>query len=70
GKTKEAYRLHYKLQDGMDLIFKEGNPAGIKSIFEHLGLANAVVRLPLVEASAALKTELSSFISPLVKIPA
>jgi 4-hydroxy-tetrahydrodipicolinate synthase len=70
GKSKEAYRSHYKLQEGMDLIFKEGNPAGIKGIFEQLGLCKAVVRLPLVEASDVLKKELSSFIKPLVKIPA
>lgn len=70
GNSAEAYSLHYKLQDGMDLIFKEGNPAGIKSIFEHLGLSNAVVRLPLVEATDGLKKELSSFIKPFAQIPA
>ena len=70
GNSAEAYRLQYKLQDGMDLIFKEGNPAGIKSIFEQLGLSNAVVRLPLVEATDELKNEISSFIKPFVKIPA
>lgn len=70
GDVDEAYQLHYKLQDGMDLIFKEGNPAGIKGIFELLGLSNALVRLPLVEASANLKKELSSFMKPFVKIPA
>lgn len=70
GNVDEAYQLQYKLQDGMDLIFREGNPAGIKGIFELLGLSNAVVRLPLVEASANLKKELSSFMKPFVKIPA
>lgn len=70
GDSAEAYRLHYKLQDGMGLIFKEGNPAGIKSIFEHLGLSNSVVRLPLVEATNGLKKEISSFIKPFAKIHA
>ena len=69
GNAIEAYKLHYELQDGMDLIFKEGNPAGIKGIFELLGLSNALVRLPLVEASSDLKAELSSFMKPFVKIP-
>ena len=68
GNVKEAYDLHYQLQDGMKLIFKEGNPAGIKGIFELLGLSKAVVRLPLVEPSAGLKAELSSFIKPFAKI--
>lgn len=68
GNSKEAYDLHYELQDGMDLIFREGNPAGIKGIFELLGLSNAVVRLPLVEATAPLKAELSQFIKPFIKV--
>jgi len=70
GNSKAAYQLHYEMQDGMSLIFKEGNPAGIKGIFELLGLSNAVVRLPLVEATTGLKEELSSFIRPFARIPA
>ena len=62
GRSKEAYSLHYKLQYAMALIFNEGNPAGIKVIFENLGLSNAVVRLPLVEASAILKKEIANFL--------
>ena len=61
-----AYQLHYSLQDGMNLIFKEGNPAGIKSIFEILSLSNAIVRLPLIEASEELKGEIATFIKPFV----
>ncbi|MBM1107501.1 4-hydroxy-tetrahydrodipicolinate synthase [Aurantibacter crassamenti] len=70
GNAAEAYKLHYELQDGMDLIFKEGNPAGIKAIFELLGLSNAVLRLPLIEATEGLKAELSTFIKPFAKITA
>ncbi len=60
----EAYRLHYELQDGMGLIFQEGNPAGIKAIFEVLGLAGASVRLPLIEASDNLKKSIADFVKP------
>ena len=35
GNTREAYGIHHKLSDLMGLIFEEGNPAGIKSIFEN-----------------------------------
>ena len=51
----EAYKLHNIMAEGVDLIFEEGNPAGIKSIFETLELSNAIVRLPLVEATPSLK---------------
>ncbi|MEO9893066.1 4-hydroxy-tetrahydrodipicolinate synthase [Aurantibacter sp.] len=70
GNAAKAYELHYELQDGMNLIFNEGNPAGIKGIFEQLGLSNAVVRLPLIEATPSLKSQLSTFIKPFAKITA
>lgn len=61
-EVNEAFRLQYSLQEGIDLIFEEGNPAGIKSVFEALGLSTAVVRLPLVEASYKLKSKIQEFI--------
>lgn len=67
GNVKEAFALHYALQDGMDLIFKEGNPAGIKAWLEVVGLGTAVVRLPLVEATATLKKTIKSFLNTLLK---
>lgn len=70
GETEEAYRLHYRMQEGMELIFREGNPAGIKAIFEFLGLSNAVVRLPLVEATARLKRDIATFVKPFLKVTA
>jgi len=65
-----AYALHYALQEGMDLIFKEGNPAGIKSIFETLGLSTAIVRLPLIEATDELKEKIRIFAAPFIKVTA
>ncbi|HET8735370.1 MAG TPA: 4-hydroxy-tetrahydrodipicolinate synthase [Pricia sp.] len=67
-ETDEAYRLHYAMQEGMGLIFKEGNPAGIKAIFETLGLSNAMVRLPLVEATPGLKADIAAFVKPFLKL--
>ncbi|WP_318345385.1 4-hydroxy-tetrahydrodipicolinate synthase [Flagellimonas baculiformis] len=62
GNATEAYRIHHKLLPLMSLIFEEGNPAGIKSILENLGLSNAVVKLPLVEASPSLKGKIQAFL--------
>lgn len=58
----EAYKIHHKLLPLMQLIFEEGNPAGIKSVFENLGLSTAVVRLPLVEATPSLKNRIAGFL--------
>lgn len=58
GNAKEAYKLHFKLMDVTAQIFEENNPAGIKAVFEALGLAQDTVRLPLVVASETLKAKI------------
>lgn len=62
GKVKEAYKLHYKIAPSIDLIFAEGNPAGIKSLLEAKSSCKPVVRLPLVKASDKLKKEILAFL--------
>lgn len=61
-KVDEAYKLHYKLADAIDMIFEQGNPAGIKSVFSHLGLCEDVVRLPLVTVNEDLAGRLGDFV--------
>jgi 4-hydroxy-tetrahydrodipicolinate synthase len=61
-KAAEAYKLHYELLKCIDLIFEEGNPAGIKEVFKSLGLSENVVRLPLVAASQDLAQRIHSFV--------
>ena len=63
GKAKEAYALHFKLMDLTAAVFAENNPAGIKAVLNALGLCDSRVRLPLVEASDKLKSEIKSIIS-------
>ncbi|MGJ5642092.1 4-hydroxy-tetrahydrodipicolinate synthase [Formosa sp. S-31] len=65
GKAKEAYAIHYTLMDVIGYIFEENNPAGIKAVFEALGLCNASVRLPLVEATSGLKDKIKAFVETL-----
>ena len=64
-KADEAYALHYKLADAIDLIFEQGNPAGIKEVFHILGLSENTVRLPLVTVDQALHNKLATFIKNL-----
>lgn len=65
GKVKEAYELHYKIMNGIDLIFEEGNPAGIKSMLQKIGICSDEVRLPLMVASEELQTKISDFVDSL-----
>jgi 4-hydroxy-tetrahydrodipicolinate synthase len=62
-KTDEAYQLHYLLADSIDMIFEQGNPAGIKEIFSLLGLSENTVRLPLVNVNEDLANRLAAFVS-------
>ncbi len=62
GNATEAYRLHYKLMDAIDMIFEQGNPAGIKSVFRALGLADDVLRLPLVKVDRDLEQRIAGFV--------
>jgi len=61
-KADEAYKLHYLLADSIDMIFEQGNPAGIKSVFKYLGLCEDVVRLPLVSVNEDLAGRLGDFV--------
>lgn len=58
GAFAKAYENHLQLLDIIDLIFKEGNPAGIKSLLAHQNICKPYVRLPLVTASDALHKEI------------
>ncbi len=60
-KVTEAYQLHYVLADSIDMIFEQGNPAGIKEVFKSLGLCENTVRLPLVNVDENLASRLHQF---------
>ena len=60
-RVEEAYKLHYLLADCIDLIFEQGNPAGIKEVFKSLGLSENTVRLPLVNVNEELANRLHNF---------
>lgn len=60
-KVDDAYALHYKIADATDLIFEQGNPAGIKQVFNALGLSENTVRLPLVAVNEDLASRLNYF---------
>ena len=58
-RIDEATVYHNQLLEMIDLIFREGNPAGVKNLSKHLGLCTGNVRLPLVPASEPLSVAIS-----------
>jgi len=62
GVFTKAYNAHYQIMPSIDLIFEEGNPAGIKSLLAHLNICQDFVRLPLVKASASLDQKIAAYL--------
>ena len=67
-KVDEAYKIHYLLADSIDMIFEQGNPAGIKEVFKSLGLSDNTVRLPLVNVNEDLANRLNHFTNKISKM--
>lgn len=65
GDFSAAAKKHYKILPFIELIFKEGNPTGVKALMEVLGIGACNLRLPLVPASKSLFEELKSLVNTL-----
>jgi 4-hydroxy-tetrahydrodipicolinate synthase len=65
GQVIEAREMHHKLSPIITSIFEEGNPAGIKSVMDMIGLCDDSVRLPLVSATKQLRDKLYSCLADL-----
>lgn len=66
-KVNDAYKIQYLLDDCIDMIFEQGNPAGIKQVFQSLGIAESFVRLPLVKVDESLRDRISQFVEKIDK---
>ena len=50
-----------RLPDGcIDMLFAEGNPAGVKAVLKSQGVCSDYVRLPLVAASEDLQAQIAT----------
>lgn len=67
GGMTEAKLILEELRPLTDALFLEGNPVGVKSAMEQIGLDSGVVRLPLVrvssETATAIRKALNGFLS-------
>lgn len=61
-KVGDAHKIHYDFVEIIDMIFEQGNPAGIKSVFKAMGICEDVVRLPLVSVNEDLGNRIQSFV--------
>jgi 4-hydroxy-tetrahydrodipicolinate synthase len=58
-----ARALHYKYFSMIDLLFIEGNPAGVKAALTELQITGNTVRLPLVNVSEKTNNAIKELIS-------
>ena len=65
GKFEKARKVMYKLLPGIDLLFAEGNPAGVKSALKQLDICENVLRLPLVPVTEPVAKKIGQFIKTL-----
>ena len=67
-KVDDAFKTHYLLSDSIDMIFEQGNPAGIKQVFHSLGISENTVRLPLVKVDDSLASRIDQFVNKMNKL--
>ena len=58
GQQDVALKLHYSMLRMNQLIFADGNPAGIKCLMSHMGLCKNVLRLPLVPVNEKVEADI------------
>lgn len=63
GNIAEAEQEMERMEEPINLLFKEGNPVGAKAMAHIMGLTTAEVRLPLVEATDSLREEIKKGIA-------
>ncbi|MFO7755782.1 MAG: 4-hydroxy-tetrahydrodipicolinate synthase [Bacteroidales bacterium] len=61
----KAREIHYKYMELINLLFADGNPAGIKAAASNLGLCQNYLRPPLTTASRQTSAKISSIIEDL-----
>ena len=61
-KVDQAFQVLFEITSCIDMIFEQGNPAGIKQVFQSLGIAENTVRLPLVKVDESLAKRIDQLI--------
>ena len=63
GRIEEAERAMESFNEPISLLFKEGNPTGVKTMTAAMNITRPEVRLPLVEGTEALTEAIKSVVT-------
>ncbi|RRD01872.1 4-hydroxy-tetrahydrodipicolinate synthase [Prevotella sp. OH937_COT-195] len=59
GNFKAAFEIHNRLIELYNLLFVDGNPAGIKAMLSEMGMIENVLRLPLIPVQDSTSKRIS-----------
>jgi len=61
-KYEEARSIHYSLRPFINLLFADGNPAGVKAALSINGMCKNVLRLPMVKVNPDVYKKIKQFL--------
>jgi 4-hydroxy-tetrahydrodipicolinate synthase len=62
---KAAREIHFRFMESIELLFSDGNPAGIKAFLSTIGLCQNNLRLPLVPVSKTVLSRIQKVVEEL-----
>jgi len=65
---KAAREIQFRFLEMIELLFTEGNPAGVKDILSIMNICHNYVRLPLVSVSRPLHTRIQKAVEEILKV--
>ncbi len=68
GELEESRAIHYRFIEMMELLFVDGNPAGVKRLMSEMGLIENQLRLPLVPTTIKTTEKIRSALNALNQI--
>ena len=65
GEYEPARRIHHKFTELYQLLFVDGNPAGVKALLHEMGMIENELRLPLVPTRIATMQKMAAILKEL-----
>jgi 4-hydroxy-tetrahydrodipicolinate synthase len=65
GEYDVARKIHHKFTDLFNLLFVDGNPAGVKAMLHQMGMLENILRLPLVPTRLTTLQKISDILKEL-----
>lgn len=65
GNFQEAMPIHFRFNELFNLLFVDGNPAGVKCTLNQLGLIENELRLPLVPTRMSTNEKIHNLLKQL-----